>query len=248
MTKENFNQHRIFKSVFILGGNSEIAQEICIELTKKGTKKFHLILRTAKKIESFIKEMNFKYGVKITIEEYDLLKGDLKVKPSIDFFDLYIIASGYLGDSKIANNDLNEALDIARVNYYSLIPWISKITSESRISKHGALWVLSSVAGDIGRPSNYHYGAAKAALTIFCEGILLRCQNKPFKVRIIKAGLINTAMSRGKSPKFMYAKKNNLAKSLIKNATKEGIEYWPWWWRVIINFVSILPRFILSKL
>ena len=248
MTKNKFNQSRIFKSVFILGGNSEIAQEICHELIKKGTKKVHLIIRTTEKIDSFIKELNNKYKIKITTQKYDLLKGDLKVKPSIAFFDLYIIATGYLGDSKLAINDLNEAYDIARVNYYSLIPWISEITSENRISKPGALWVLSSVAGDIGRPSNYHYGAAKAALTIFCQGILHRCQNKPFVVRIIKGGLINTNMSREKAPKIMYGAKNNLAKNLIKNLTKEGIEYWPWWWRVIIKAISILPRSILSKL
>ena len=57
-----------------------------------------------------------------------------------------------------------EALKIAKVNYYSLIPWLNAIVTKDRINKIGSIWILSSVAGDRGRPSNYHYGAAKAAL------------------------------------------------------------------------------------
>ena len=90
--------------------------------------------------------------MEITSEEFDLLKGDLKVKPNIGFYDLYIIAAGYLGNSILAQNDLDEALKISRVNYYSLIPWINSITTEDRISKPGYLWILSSVAGDLVDP------------------------------------------------------------------------------------------------
>ena len=237
-----------FKSVFILGGTSEIAQEVCLELLKNGSNKFHFVSRNLKKTESFIKKISAQYSVETSTQEIDLLNNDLKTLPNVDFFDLYIIAAGYLGNSVLANNDLEEASNIARVNYYSLIPWINAITSENRIRKKGAIWILSSVAGDIGRPSNYHYGAAKAALTIYSEGLLNRCHNKPFKVRIIKAGLINTAMSWGKAPPIIYVSKKFLANKLIKKANNEGVEYWPWWWRVIIVFVSLLPRSIISKL
>ena len=59
---------------------------------------------------------------------------------------------------------------------------------------------MSSVAADIGRPSNYHYGASKAALTNFCEGMMLRCNDKPFNIRIIKvAGFISSPMTKGKA-------------------------------------------------
>ena len=243
--KSNFNS---FKRVFILGGTSEIAQEICYELIKKGTNRIHLVSRNLKKTESFIKKISSQHNIEISLQEIDLLNNDLNTLPHIEFFDLYIIATGYLGNSILANNNLEEASKIARVNYYSLIPWLNAITSEKRIVKKGAIWILSSVAGDIGRPSNYHYGAAKAALTIHSEGLLNRCHDKPFKVRIIKAGLINTAMSWGKAPPIIYKSKKFLAKNLIKTANNEGVEYWPWWWRVIIMIVSSLPRSLISKL
>ena len=140
----------IFRSAFILGGNSEIAQEICLHLVQKGTKKFHFVSRDSKKNEIFFKRLKDQFDLEITCEEFDLLKGDLKAKPSIGFYDLYIIAAGYLGNSILAQNDLGEALKISRVNYYSLIPWINSITTQDRISKPGYLWILSSVAGDLG--------------------------------------------------------------------------------------------------
>ena len=110
------------------------------------------------------------------------------------------------------------------------------------------MWILTSVAGDRGRPSNYHYGAAKAALTIFCEGLLHRLHKKPFKIRIIKAGFIYTSMTIGKAPKILCASKKYVAKILINNPNKEGIEYLPFWWFFVMKIVLILPKSIISKL
>ena len=248
MSKRNISNLNFFKSVFILGGTSEIAQEICLNLVRKGTKRIHFVSRKSSKVNSFIQRLTNEFTLEITVQECDLLHDDFKILPNVEFFDLYIIAAGYLGNSNLASDDLNEALNIAKVNYYSLIPWINSITSEHRISKPGAMWILSSVAGDRGRPSNYQYGAAKAALTIFCEGLLNKLHKKPFKIRIIKAGFIYTSMTIGKAPKILCASKKYVAKILINKPYKEGIEYLPFWWFFVMKIVSILPKSIIAKL
>tara|TARA_Y100001978_G_scaffold203433_1_gene229285 strand:+ start:3144 stop:3911 length:768 start_codon:yes stop_codon:yes gene_type:complete len=247
-----FNRHREiynpFKSVFVLGGTSEIANQICLTLVENGTKRIHFVSRNNLKQSIFINKLANNYDLEISVEEVDLLKYDSVKKPKIGIFDLYIIAVGYLGNTSLANNDHLEALRIANINYYSLIPWINSIVNEKRICAPGAMWVLSSVAGDKGRPSNFHYGASKSALTIFCEGLFYRCYQKPFKVRIIKAGFIDTLMTKGKAPKFLCASKKSLAKHLIKNPYREGIQYFPWWWFIVMRIILFLPRFLLSKL
>ena len=248
MFKRKTNNSVIFKSVFILGGTSELAREICLNLVQQGTRKIHFVSRQPTKNNLFIKRLTHEFDVEIINQKFDLLSEDIHKKPFVDFFDLYIITAGYLGDSILANNDQEEALNIARINYYSLIPWINSITSEKRISQKGAMWIFSSVAGDRGRPSNYHYGAAKAALTIFCEGLCNTLYNKPFKIRIIKAGFIYTSMTIDKAPKILCASKRYIAKSLINNPYKEGIQYIPFWWFFIMKIVSILPKFIIFKL
>ena len=242
------NNSTNFESVFILGGTSEIAKEICLNLVQKGAKKIHFVSRQPIKNNLFIKRLTDEFNLEITNQKFDLLKEDLNIKPSVGFYDLYIIAAGYLGDSILASKDINEALSIARVNYYSLIPWINTITSEDRINQRGAMWILSSVAGDRGRPSNYHYGAAKAALTTYCEGLLYRLNKKPFKIRIIKAGFVYTSMSINKAPKILCVNKRYIANTLINKPYKEGIEYIPFWWVLVMKIVAILPKFIISKL
>lgn len=237
-----------FKTVLVLGGTSEIANEICQKLVQNGTKKFHFISRSKARNEPFIEKLIQKFNVQVTIEELDLLEFDIMTKPYIGFYDLYLIAAGYLGDSDLASKDEYEAFKISKINYYSLIPWLNAITSKDRILKSGSLWILTSVAGDVGRPSNYQYGASKAALTIFCQGLFNKCCGKPFRIRIIKAGLIATSMTINKAPRFLCISPNKFANNLLKKPYKEGIEYSPYWWLFVMRLISIMPRFIITKL
>ena len=239
-----------FKSAFILGGSSAIAKSICIKLAENGCKKFHLVSREPKAAIQLVKELRINYRAEVTEEKHDLLLNtslENKFIPKVDFYDIYLIASGLIGDNILSNSNSKEALKINSVNYAGLLPWLIEIMTEKRIKKNGSLWVLSSVASDRGRPSNYHYGASKAALSIFCEGLLLRCVNKPFSVRIIKAGYISTPMSAG-APKILCTSPNKVASILMKKPYKRGIEYLPWWWNLIMIAVRILPPYIVAKL
>ena len=102
--------------------------------------------------------------------------------------------------------------------------------------------------GCFGKKDVVEKRAAKAALTIFCEGLLNRLHKKPFKIRIIKAGFINTSMSINKAPKILCVSKKYVAKTLINKPFKEGIEYLPFWWAFVMKIVSILPKVVLSRL
>ena len=239
-----------FKSVFVLGGTSIIARAICIKLAESGVKKFHIVSKNINSNMQFVKNLSSVYGAEVTQEKHDLLDNFSIAKPSlpkVDFYDLYLLTTGYLGDSDLAKVSVQEALKINAINYSGLIPWLTEITNHKRIKSKGSLWVFSSVASDRGRPSNYHYGAAKAALSIFCEGLLLRCYKKPFSVRIIKAGYIDTPMALN-APKILRIAPKKVAETLMHNPNKRGIEYLPWWWNFIMFFVRILPVKYAAKL
>ena len=83
--------------------------------------------------------------------------------------------------------------------------------------------------------------------SIFCEGLLLRCFNKPFSVRIIKAGYISSPMTAG-APKFLCTSPKKVASILMKEPYKRGIEYLPWWWNLIMFAVRRLPSYLAAKL
>ena len=240
------------KSAFILGSTSTVAKAICIELANNHScKRFHLVSRNLQRNQELINQLKNIYGAYVTNEEIDLIdtaKYENSKIPKINHFDLYLIATGSLGDPGLARDDAKAALEITASNYSGIIPWITSITSSERLSKQGKLWIFSSVAADRGRPSNYHYGAAKAALTTFCEGLFLRCQDKPFSIRIIKAGFIQSPMTQDKAPKILCIDAKSVAKILLRNPNRRGIEYLPWWWILIMFCVKKMPASIACKL
>ena len=177
----------------------------------------------------------------------DASLADLR-SPEIDNFDLYLITAGALGDADLARGDASEALKITNANYSGLLPWITAIATPERLARPGRLWVFSSVAADRGRPSNYHYGAAKAALTTLCEGLWLRCQGKPFAVRIIKAGFMATPMSLGKAPPILCVTPDAVARHLLRRPDRRGVEYLPWWWSPLMGIIRLLPPPLASRL
>lgn len=238
-------------SAFVLGSTSEVAKAICFALAKRGCKQFHLVARNADANQQVAELLHQRYGAAVTTEQTDLLGSsylEANCRPEVDNFDLYLVTAGSLGNAEHARNDAAEALRITATNYSGILPWLTAIATPERMARPGRLWVFSSVAADRGRPSNYHYGAAKAALTAFCEGLLLRCHGKPFAVRIIKAGFMATPMTVGKAPPLLCASPESVARDLLRRPNKRGIEYLPWWWSLLMLFIRLLPSPIASKL
>ena len=238
-------------SAFVLGSTSEVAKAICHELARRGCMKFHLVARNEEANQQLASQLQGRYGAAVSTEQTDLLKdaslGSARL-PQVGEFDLYLITAGSLGDAELARSDSAEALRILAANVTGLIPWLTAIATVERLARPSRLWVFSSVAADRGRPSNYHYGAAKAALTALCEGLMLRCHAKPFAVRIIKAGFMATPMTVGKAPAALCASPEAVARELLRRPNKRGIEYLPWWWSPLMRLIRLLPVSIASKL
>ena len=235
----------------MLGSTSEVAKAICRALARGGCRRFHLVARNEEANQVLARELEERYAAAVSTEQTDLVADaapDPVRRREVGDFDLYLITAGSLGDAELARDDAGEAMRIMAANVGGLIPWITAITTPERLAQPGRLWVFSSVAADRGRPSNYHYGAAKAALTAFCEGLLLRCHGKPFAVRIIKAGFMATPMTVGKAPPALCASPESVARDLLRRPNRRGIEYLPWWWSPLMRLIRVLPAPIASKL
>ena len=236
-----------FSSAWVLGSTSTTAQAIIGELTRQGCRRFHLIARDQQRNEHLARDLRLgNPDLNVTTSSVDLASPVPFEPPEI--FDLYLITAGTMGDAEQARVDSGQAQRITQVNFTGLIPWLTAIVTEERIQQSGALWIFSSVAADRGRPSNYHYGAAKAGLTRFCEGLLLRCQGHPFSIRILKAGFITSPMTEGKAPPLLCTAPETIAKDLLRHPQRRGIEYIPWWWDPVMKLVRRLPAPLASKL
>ncbi len=244
------NRQRRIESAFVLGSTSTVAGALCRALARRGCRRFHLLARNGGANAALATELREQHGAAVTMESVDLAAcGTATTTPPIpEIFDLYLVAAGSLGDPERARIDNAEALAITAANYTGLLPWLTAIASPERIRQPGRLWVFASVAGDRGRPSNPLYGAAKAALATFCEGLLLRCHGGPFAVRILKAGYITSPMTAGKAPRALCASAESVARDLLRHPDRRGIEYIPWFWSPIMAVVRLLPPGIASRL
>jgi hypothetical protein len=249
LKKSSINKKKI-RSAFILGSTSEVSKAISIELCKQGCQKFHLVARDSDSNNLFAEYLKNTFNCEVSTEKTELFS-DANIESKnlvIKDYDLYLVTAGYLGNNNLARSESSEALKIIAANYSGLIPWITQIADAKRLECNSRLWIFSSVASDRGRPSNYHYGAAKSALNKMCEGILLRCHNKPFKVRIFKPGYIYTARTIKKAPKFLCTSPEKIAKIILSKPNKRGFEYLPWWWQIIMIIVKLIPSRFAAKL
>jgi short-subunit dehydrogenase len=115
--------------------------------------------------------------------------------------------------------------------------------------KHGVIVGFSSVAGDLGRRSNYAYGAAKAGLSVFLAGLRARLRRHGIHVITVKPGRVNTPMtasfSKGKFWSTPIDVANDVARAI---RSRKAIVYSPSYWRFIVFFLRILPRRALDKM
>jgi len=111
---------------------------------------------------------------------------------SMGHLDTALIAHGVLPDQSECQFDASAMLASFEINALSTMSIVTLLANEFDFQGHGTIGVIGSVAGDRGRQSNYVYGAAKGALSIFLQGVrhrLSRSCTSRVNVVTIKPGL-----------------------------------------------------------
>lgn len=160
--------------------------------------------------------------------------------------DVAYLALGVLGDQTRAERSFTEAAQILHTNYVapaSLLTWLANYCAQRHA---GTLAVLSSVAGDRGRKSNYIYGSSKAGLTAFVDGLRNRVDREGVRVLTIKPGPVKTAMTEGMKGEQKFADVNKVAAAIVKAIDKgekgPDVLYVPGIWRLIMAAVRAIPE------
>jgi short-subunit dehydrogenase len=113
----------------------------------------------------------------------------------------------------------------------------------------GNITVITSVAGDRGRQSNYIYGAAKGGLSIFLQGLRNRLAPKGVSVTTIKPGFIDTPMTAHIKKGPLFASPETVGKRIHQAMLKgESVVYTPFFWRFIMLIIQHIPEFIFKKM
>lgn len=112
----------------------------------------------------------------------------------------------------------------------------------------GMLCAFSSVAGERGRKPVVLYGATKAALTRYLEGLDHRYRRQGLKVICVKPGFVETSMTAGLTPPPFAGDPEQAARDVLRAIDRgRPIVYTPGIWRWIMLFIRHLPRFVMRR-
>ena len=134
-------------------------------------------------------------------------------------------------------------------NGISTIALMTALAPRMEAQRHGALAVISSVAGDRGRQSNYLYGAAKAAVSTFASGLRQRLAKVGVNVLTIKPGFVDTPMTRNFRKGVLWAKPEAIARGIVRAADRgRSVVYLPGFWLPIMLIIRHIPEFIFKRI
>lgn len=163
--------------------------------------------------------------------------------------DTVLIAHGTLPNQKRCEQSVEETLTEIKINALSTISLLTLIANCFETRQAGTIAVISSVAGDRGRASNYVYGSAKAMITTFTSGLRHRLHKFNVAVVTIKPGFVDTPMTAGFKKGPLWAKPQAVAAKIVKAIdAKKNEVYVPSFWGAVIMVIKVLPTKIFLRL
>lgn len=242
------------KKIAIFGAASAIAQETAKHFAQKGAELYLLDL-SAGRLESVRKDIQARFNNTIHIKEFNAneLSSHQQVFDSIisemNGLDAVLIAWGTLPNQKEIEKDIPKLVSEFTTNGLSIISMASIAANYFESKNSGTLAVISSVAGDRGRQSNYVYGAAKGTISLFLQGLRNRFGKSDIKIITIKPGMVDTPMTADMPKSPLFASPKTIGKGIFEAmANGKEIAYLPGYWRLIMFIIKHIPEFIFKKL
>lgn len=242
------------KKILIVGATSAIATA-CARRWVGPDATFFLVGRTAEKLGQVADDLAAR-GATVRTHVLDLNRFDQHPTildacfTALGQVDIALIAHGTLPEQKDCEQDAQLAVQEFSNNGLSVIALLTELANRMEVQKSGCIAVISSVAGDRGRPSNYLYGAAKGAVTVFCSGLRARLFKSGVQVLTIKPGFVDTPMTQGLPlPRLLLATPENVAQDIVRAVEKRrDTLYTPWFWRLIMLVIIHIPGPIFKRL
>ena len=164
-------------------------------------------------------------------------------------FDYVLIAHGFIGDQLLSESDSGEALKIIDVNYASVVVQLILLTQLMSKQTRGKIGVITSVAGERGRPRNYTYGSAKGALSLYLQGLRSVKMNTGLEIYTFKLGPVDSPMTIDHPKNFSFSSVNDVAVGIVQAFEGRRYErYIPGYWAWVMWVVRWMPEAIFQKM
>jgi len=243
------------RKILIIGATSAIAESTARRFAARGDALF-LVARNQVRLQAIADDLKVRGAPRAAIATLDVTDFAAhsavieQAERELGGLDVALIAHGTLSDQ----NECQSSVDTLRrefdINAISTMSLLTELANRFAARKQGTLAVISSVAGDRGRQSNYVYGSAKAAVTAFASGLRQRLAKVNVDVLTIEPGFVDTPMTAAIPDKgALWAQPTRVAAGIVDAIDKRrSVVYLPWFWRYIMFVIRHIPEPIFKKL
>ncbi|WP_037575556.1 decaprenylphospho-beta-D-erythro-pentofuranosid-2-ulose 2-reductase [Phaeacidiphilus oryzae] len=241
------------QSLLVLGGSSEIAMATARRLAGGRTRRIWLAGRPSERLDAATAELRG-LGAEVTTVPFDAgdpagheeVLGKVFAEGDVD---LVLLAFGVLGDQARDEEDAAAAVDVARVNYLGAVSAGVICGQALRRQGHGSLVVLSSVAGERARRSNFIYGSTKAGLDAFAQGLGDSLRGTGAHVLVVRPGFVRSRMTAGLPEAPLATTPDAVAEAILAGLRRGAETVWvPGAMRFVMSGLRHLPRAVFRRL
>lgn len=243
--------------VVVFGATSGIAEHAIRQLVSEGASVF-CVARQQDKLDLLLNDLRVRAHSGQTISGSVCDLGDLnqhaaiwqQAQTTLQGCDGVLLAQGVLPNQTECEQSVEQTLACIHINALSVISLLTLIANDFAQQQKGAIAVISSVAGNRGRQSNYVYGASKGMLNVFLQGLRNRLYPHHVSVTTIKPGFTRTRMTEGmKREGFLWADADEVGKGIVQ-AMRHGKDevYLKPIWRWVMCVIQSIPECVFKRL
>jgi decaprenylphospho-beta-D-erythro-pentofuranosid-2-ulose 2-reductase len=244
--------------IAVFGATSDIAAA-CLHLWAARGDSLQLFSRSGNKQALLAAELRERWHAQVSEDLFDADDPDSiqaaaailkeRLQGSDGGIDMLLIAFGYLGRNKESLHNPEEASRVTRVNYSATIDLLTVLTPVLEEQRGGQIAVISSVAGERGRAGLVVYGAAKAGVTTYLDGLRGWLYRYGVGVTIIKPGIIRTAMTDHLPDSPLISSPEKIAPAIVRAIDRRRHQvYVPRFWWLIMAIVRLLPEWVMKRI
>ena len=242
------------QSALVLGGGSDIAVATLEQMASRRLRRVVLAGRSEGSLGTAAERVRAA-GCDVATVHFDALDAsghDAAISSLFAAhggFDLVLVAFGVLGDQGQAEVDGDEALRIVQTNFTGAATSMLAASRGLVAQGHGTIVLLSSVAGERARRSNYVYGSSKAGADALAQGLGDALHGSGVHVMIVRPGFVHSKMTLGRPVAPMSVKPHEVAAAIVRGLEKRAeVVYVPSQLRYVFAVLRHLPRPVFRRL
>lgn len=243
------------QSVLVLGGGSDIARATVRALVAERTRTVVLAGRDPASLNGEVEALRAAGAETVETVAFDADDPASHERAIGDAFDRHgdvdvvLVAFGVLGDAERLKRDPAAAVSHVQTNFTGAVSALIVAAERLRTQGHGTLVVLSSVAAERPRRSNFVYGASKAGLDSFAQGLGDELAGSGVGVMVVRPGMVRTKMTEHLDDVPFTTTPEKVAEQIVKGLRRGSHTVWaPPVLRFVFAGLRHLPRPVFRRL